>query len=137
MLGLSFSPAQAHEGEHHDAPGAKAHGHDAKQAGEAHAHQAPHGGIVRSVGKRHVELVVGANTLSVYVLGDKMKPLPAGGPGKAIVQVPGKGKQTVALAPMKDHLMGPFALKGARAFVAIVSLPVDGKTEVVRFSYPK
>lgn len=111
--------------------------HGAIQPGEKHAHHAPHGGLVRTVGKHHVELVVAPESLTVYVLDNHMKVEPASGTGKAIVQVPGKGKQTVTLTAMNDHLMGTAALQGVDSFIAVVSVPVEGKPQSTRFVYKK
>lgn len=124
---MSLSPALAHNGEHHEGI----------QPGEKHAHHAPHGGLIRTVGHHHLELVVAPDSLTVYVLDNKMNVEPASGTGKAILQVPGKGKQTVALSAMNDHLMGSASLKDVASFVAVVTVPVEGKPQSTRFVYKK
>lgn len=107
----------------------------AAQAGETHAHQGPHGGEVRSVGKHHVEVAVHAEDgmFVVYVLDAAMKPLPVTGKGQAVVQIAGKAKQTFPLVAMTDHYMGLVTLGGAKRLDALVSVPVAGKVQTVRF----
>ena len=53
--------------QHSHKPGAAPHGHQA--AGETHAHKSPHGGIVRTAGTYHIELVQHPTELHVYLLG--------------------------------------------------------------------
>lgn len=118
-------PASAHSG----------HEHQAVEAGD-HAHHAPHGGAVRTVGKYHYELLAKTDKLQVFLLDDTLKPLPTAGiTGQAIVQVPGKGKQTVTLSPKGDRFEGAATLAGTKTFVAIVSLKLDGKNQSARFKY--
>lgn len=90
---------------------------------------------MKTVGRYHYELVVKPDHLRVYLLSDAMKSLSiADKSGQAIVQIPGKGKQTIKLAPAGDHLQGKIAFGGSKSFVAIVSLELDGKTQSARFS---
>lgn len=125
-LSLTALPALAHGDAHAPHP-----------AGE-HAHRAPHGGQVRTVGDYHYEFVVQPERLIVYLLDDGMKPLsPAGKRGRAIVQVPGKGKQDVQLSPVGDRFVGKAAMRGVTSFVAVVSLEVDGKHRSARFTSGK
>ena len=124
----------AHVGAKHKAMN---HGQAKKQAGETHAHKAPHGGLMKSVGTHHVELFVSPTSLTVWVLGDKMVPEPAIKAGRVVLQVPGKPAQTLTLAPMQNHLMTMVTLKDVKSFVAIVSVPVEGKTQSTRFVYTR
>ncbi|MNX63215.1 hypothetical protein D3C86_942070 [compost metagenome] len=125
MFSLAALPASAHSG----------HEHAAVEAGD-HAHHAPHGGAVRTVGKYHYELLAKADKLQVFLLDDALKPLPTAGiTGQAVVQVPGKGKQTVTLSPKGDRFEGPAALAGTKAFIAVVSLKLDGRNRSARFKY--
>jgi len=81
---------------------------------------------------------VSPDRLTLYLLDGSLHTLaPTGKSGRAIVQVPGKGKQTVTLAPAGDHFEGPVALGGAKSLVAIVSLTVDGKSQSGRFTWRK
>ena len=93
----------------------------------AHAHgdkamaamKAPNGGQLQMAGPYHLELVVGAGELRVYVSdhGDK-KHATQGGKGSATV-LTGKKKTVVKLAPAGDNL-----LKGSGAFVAAPDMKV-------------
>ncbi len=132
MLGLLASPgwsapkAVAHEGHEHAEPAAPP---------AAHAHKAPHGGTVQDLGKVHAELVARSDRLAVYLYDAAMAPLSArGASGKAILQISGRKKQTVALAPVTgDRLEGQAALTGAKAFVAVITLTLEGKRYTGRF----
>lgn len=123
---LSALPAVAHGNAHAPHP-----------LGE-HDHHAPHGGLVRSVGEHHYELVVKPDRLLVYLMDDGMKQLPAAGkPGRALVQIPGKGRLDVLLSPAGDRFEGKAALHDVTSFVAVVSLEVEGKRQSARFSAGK
>lgn len=126
-LGVGALPALAHEG--------PAQPVAASQPEESHGHKGPHGGEVRTVGQHHVEVAVHAEDgmFMVYVLDAKLKTLPVAGKGRAVVQIAGKPKQTIALIPLKDHYMGLVSLQGAKELIADVSVPVAGKLQTTRF----
>lgn len=127
------TPAISHEGESHESS-RKEQGHKK----EKHSHKAPHGGTVVTVEKYHYEMVVAEKTAQVYLLDEKENTLPISGvTGSAVFQIPGKGSKTVTLTPSGDHFSAAIDLKGVERFVAVVSLKMEGKTRVGRFSYPK
>lgn len=91
--------------------------------GEAHAHKAPHGGIVKSAGKYHIELVVTQAGFDVYLLDAKEQTLPVEGvTGKATGLTKAKAKLDLNLNPQKDHLFAqtdPEALEGGTLVIAL------------------
>lgn len=91
---------------------------------------------MKTVGAYHYEVLMKDDRIQVYLLDGSLKTLaPGGRSGRAILQVPGKGKQTVALAPVGNHFEGQASLAGAKSLVAIVSLNLDGKPQSGRFSW--
>ena len=127
------TPAISHEGESHESP-KKEQGHKT----EKHSHKAPHGGTVVTVEKYHYEMVAEEKAAQVYLLDEKENTLPISGvTGSAVFQIPGKGSKTVTLAPSGDHFTAAMDLKGVERFVAVISLKIEGKTQVGRFSYQK
>lgn len=95
--------------------------------GPAHSHPpGPHGGAVGEVGNRHVELVVAAGEVRIYLLDDKDQPATAqGASGSVVVQAQGR-QQTVRLeAGAGDAFLvgrGDFPARGIRV-VATLTLP--------------
>ena len=107
------------------------HGHQA--AGETHAHMAPHGGVVRTAGNYHLELVAAPNQLNVYLLGDKMSAVASvGGAGTVLVQRTDNTTASLKLAPAGDHYTATLPA-GAAIRTAIVTLKAQGKTINARF----
>ncbi len=124
-----------------DAAGAEAAGAETSAAppaaaseGDDHGHDAPHGGTVKTAGGGHLELVVDGRELKVYPLDGEEAGLPvtAIAGAQTIVQPQSGSAQTVALAPMGDHLMGTVPA-GVTAYTAIVTVPVAGETRSARF----
>jgi hypothetical protein len=112
------------------------HEHDKKE----HAHQAPHGGLVQTAGKYHVELVAKDAELNVYLLDHAEKTLPISIKGrevKTVLLVPKRQKQDLILTPTGEYLRAAVNLKGVDAFVAIVSLTLDGTPQNTRFSWKR
>lgn len=129
-------PAISHAEEKEKTSEKKEHEHKASQ--EGHSHKAPHGGMVITVDKYHYEMAVEPDTLRVYLLDEKEQTLPISEvTGNAIIHIPGQKPQTVTLTASRDHLSATVNLEGAEKFVALVSLKIDGKTRVGRFSYQK
>ena len=123
----SFS-AQA---QHSHKPGAAAHGH--KAAGETHAHKSPHGGVVRTAGTYHIELVQQAGVVHVYLLDGKEATMATTGTTGSVMLLTTAGKtSTVALTPTGDHLVAPVPA-GTTVRTAIVSLKARGKSLSARF----
>ena len=135
-LGLAVAQplAFAHEG-HDEAPPATA---PVAATSEGHKHDSPHGGIVKAVGNYHFELGLGPKILTVWLLDGAMKPLPpAGKSGQILIQQQGKKKLALPLLDAGDHFEAKADLAGAKSFIAIVSLNLDGKKQSGRFSYKK
>lgn len=111
------------------APAAPAAGH---AAGD-HAHDSPHGGVVKTVGERHVEALFMPGGIMFWVSDAAQKPLPVDGfTGTAVVKGP-QGVETVTLAPMGDHLHAVAKLAQGDAASAVLTLTKDGKAESVTF----
>lgn len=106
----------------------------APPAADDHAHEAPHGGTVKTAGAGHLELVLDGQTLTVYALDGGEASLPVAGiaGAQAIVQPASGSAQTVALEPVDDHLTGTVPA-GVTAYTAIVTVPVAGETRSARF----
>ena len=76
--------------------------------------------------------------MHIYLLDEKEKTLPISEvTGSAILQIPGKKPKKITLTPSKDHLSATVDLEEVQKFAALVSLKVDGKTRIGRFSYQK
>ncbi|GEM_PF-2658062 len=129
-------PAISHEGESHEA--SKKEQGQKKASQKEHSHKAPHGGMVITVEKYHYEMVVEEKAAQVYLLDEKENTLPISGiTGSAVFQIPKKGNKTVTLSPSGDHFSAAMDLKEVERFVAVVSLKIEGKSRVGRFSYQK
>lgn len=132
------------------AGGEHGHGHgDHKAEGEKHGHTSPHGGVVKSIGDHHAELVFTASSgkLELYVLGeDEKKAVPIDAK-ELTAQVKLEGKddfQAVALkvAPLKEEKEGAAShfegtsdvLKGAKNFEAVIQITIGGKKHRASFS---
>ena len=91
--------------------------------GETHAHKAPHGGMVKSAGKFHIELVKTGTGFEAYLLDEKESTLPVEGvSGKATCLTKTKTKLELDLAPEKDHMViktEPETLEGGTVIVAL------------------
>jgi hypothetical protein len=103
-------------------------------APQEHAHAAPHGGLVQSTSKGHLELVATREgTFQVYVLDEQLAPLPVtGATGTLKLTVPGYAD--VKLAPAGDHLAGKGAAFQAEHPTAVVSVTLGGATQTARFA---
>jgi len=115
-LGLLLAPAAAFA---HGTPPPPAHG----------------GQVAKDSAERWVELVISGDTLTVWVLDESQKPVPAAQlSGKATVLVGGKS-QVVLLAPGDANSLGgklPAAASGKTT--TVLSLTVSGKTAQARFA---
>jgi hypothetical protein len=95
----------------------------------------PNGGRVVEAGAYHVELVVNANAVNVFVTDSVDKPVAVTGfKGVAILTVSGKAQRIVLEAKDAVHLTGtsPVTLPPAPAGVVQVTGP-DGKTAQGRY----
>ncbi|WP_051719176.1 heavy metal-binding domain-containing protein [Hymenobacter sp. IS2118] len=128
MVATASFAAQA---QHSHKPGAAAHGH--KAAGETHAHKSPHGGVVRTAGAYHLELVQQAGEVHVYLLDGKEATMATAGTTGSVMMLTTAGKtSTVALTPAGDHLVAQVPA-GTTVRTAIVSLKASGKSLSARF----
>ena len=91
--------------------------------GEAHQHKAPHGGMVRTAGAYHVELVQDEKGYKVYLLDAKEKTLPVTDlSGKATCLTTAKKKMELELTAAGDHMVlqtDPEILEGGTVVIAI------------------
>ena len=106
----------------------------------AFAHGAPpapaHGGQIAEDSAEHwIELVIAGDTLTVWVLDEDKKPVPATKlGGKATVLVAGKS-QAVVLAPGDaNSLTGKLPAPAAGKTTTVLSLTVSGKPAQARFA---
>ena len=117
--------------QHSHKPGAVPHGH--KAAGETHAHKSPHGGIVRTAGTYHIELVQHPTELHVYLLDGKEATVTAARTTGSVMLLTSANKtSTVALTPTGDHFVAALPA-GTPLRTAIVSLKASGKSLSARF----
>ncbi len=101
---------------------------------EPHAHVAPHGGLVETTPRGHLELVATREgAYRVYLLDDALNPRPVEGASGSIKVAKG-GYPDVVLTPAGDHLagQGPAHTDDHRAMV--VTVAQGGKPETARFS---
>lgn len=112
-------------------PGTASHGHQA--AGETHAHTSPHGGIVRTAGNYHVELVLAQGQLTAYLLDANERTVAtAGMTGTALVQQGSKTTSVSLTAAANNALRGALPT-GATPTTAIITLHRRNETITARF----
>ena len=99
----------------------------------AHAHQAPHGGTVKSAGDYHIELVEEAGKFRVYLLDIREKAIPLKGVvGLAIFRNGDVTTGTQRLTPIGDsHFEIP--LKGQPYSAIIINFKINGKSIIAKF----
>jgi hypothetical protein len=106
----------------------------------AFAHGTPpapaHGGQVAEDSAEHwVELVISGDTLTVWVLDENRKPVPAAQlGGKATVLVSGKSQAVVLSPGDANSLTGKLPGAVAGKTTTVLSLTVSGKTAQARFA---
>lgn len=104
---------------------------------QEHAHKAPHGGQVITVGSYHYEFLVKPGEIDIYVLDGKENVLsPKGMEGTLIVQLPDKTKKELKLELAGDYFKAAIDTASLQSFIAIATIKIDGKPNVGRFSYP-
>ena len=107
--------------------------HAAEHAGGEHAHGAPHGGIVRTVGDIHVEALMMPSGVMFYLSDKNEVPLGVDGyTGTAAVKGPG-GLETVDLMPMGDHLHAAVPLVQGQPASAVLTVTHEGKASSASF----
>lgn len=103
-----------------------------------HQHDAPHGGLVVTVGKQyHFELVVKDKELNLYVLDAKEKVIPVKDVSGDIVVLMGKEKKSILLSPSREFLKADGDFAKAQKFTAVATVKIGGKNETARFAYVK
>lgn len=103
-----------------------------------HSHgstKGPNGGAVQDVAGVHAELVLAGNVVTINILDESNKPIPAKDFSGSVLIVSGGNRETVQLAPSGDN-----ALKGeakaaipAGATVTLVLKNAAGKSGQVKF----
>jgi len=129
--------AKTEEHEHSDGEVAHEHGegkeHD--HHGEDHAHKASHGGVVKTSGDYYIEMVMGEEKVTFYLLDGKENTIPNKDiTGTAILQFDNHLTATEKLtAQGNDHFVMKLKNLGT-SFACVVSFKVDGKTVSAKFT---
>ncbi len=117
--------------EPHSHGGGAPHAH---AAAEPHSHISPHGGLVESTPRGHMELVAArGGTYRVYLLDEDLGVRPVDG-ASGTVKVAKGGYPDVKLAPAGDHLAGQGPEHSDEHLAMVVTVVKDGKPEVARFA---
>ncbi len=103
-----------------------------------HSHgsmKGPNGGPMQDVAGVHAELVLAGNTVTINILDEANKPIPAKGFSGSVLIVSGSARETVQLAPagdtsLKGEAKNPVA---AGATVTLVLKNAAGKSGQVKF----
>ena len=91
----------------------------------------PNGGQVRDAGKHHVELVVKANALAVYVTGAKDAKVSTKGASGSATVLSGKNTTSVKLEPAGENaLAGGGKFESAPGMKVVLSLTLPGQNPV-------
>ncbi|MFP2926291.1 cupredoxin domain-containing protein [Pyxidicoccus sp. 3LG] len=99
-----------------------------------HAHAAPHGGLVESTPRGHLELVATrGGGYRVYLLDEALNVRPVDG-ASGTVKVAKGGHPDVKLTPAGDHLAGQGPEHVDDHLAMVVTVVRDGKPEVARFA---
>lgn len=102
---------------------------------EGHSHKAPHGGIVRTSGQYHVELVPKGTSVDIYLLDGKEATLPI---QNVTVKVTGmtkaKKKLDVQPKPAKDHFTAAVPAGSLAGATLIVTMRRGEETISARFA---
>ncbi|MBA2322103.1 MAG: hypothetical protein H0V89_13235 [Deltaproteobacteria bacterium] len=99
----------------------------------AHAHAAPHGGIVQVVGDKHVEALMMPDGILFYLTDGKEASLPVDGYSGTVVVKGPSGVETTEAHAMGDHLHAPAKLAQGQPATAVLTLNKDGRAESVSF----
>ena len=91
----------------------------------------PNGGQVRDAGKHHVELLVKANALTVYVSGAKDAKVSTKGASGSATVLSGKNTTSIKLEPAGENaLAGAGKFESAPGMKVVVSLTLPGQNPV-------
>jgi len=109
------------------------------QAPGGHTHAAPHGGEVAEVAEHHVEFKADpSGAISVWLLDANQKTIVPPRSGK-VTLMPAAGEPiTLPLQVVSGtrRLGAAFDATKFKSFLAVVSLPIEGKRHNFRFHYP-
>lgn len=109
------------------------------QAGQGHAHAAPHGGDVVESAKHHVEFKAEpSGAISVWLLDANQKTVAPPRGGRVTLMPEGGEQVTVPLEldSASQQLTATFDARRLKSFQAVVGLPIEGKRHNFRFRYP-
>lgn len=102
---------------------------------EEHAHNAPHGGVVRTAGKYHVEVVPKGSSVDIYLLDGKEATLPI---RNVTLKVTGmtkaKKKLDVQPKPAQDHFTAAVPAGSLAGATLIVTMRRGEETISARFA---
>ena len=133
LLSACSSPAPAPSAGAPPAPVAAAAGPTAGDESKPHTHDAPHGGMIKSVGDTHVEALMMPEGVMFYLSDADQRPIALDGyTGSATVNGP-NGVQTVDLMSMGDHLHAPVTLLQGQPATAILTFTKDGRAQSASF----
>jgi hypothetical protein len=104
-------------------------------SGIATAHDSPamHGGVVRTVGDMHFELVSRESGAVIHVA-DHGKPVPTAGMSGKLTVMQGKETSEAALVPAGENRLEAKGVKLGSGAKAVASIVRNGKTISVRFA---
>lgn len=141
---LSFDQVFANGGDEHGEPASA--GAEVIEEGDSQ-HKSPHGGIVKTLGNRHVELVLihhGEPKIKVYVLDEKENTISVEGMSAGVyLKLPDGQTQNIALEIVKDsnktepaYFESPFKIPQEIEgdILAVVSLTMDGERHNLRYT---
>ncbi len=95
---------------------------------------AAHGGLVQEAGEMYLELVVRGSDVTVYVLDQERKPVPASQiSGTATVLAGGKSHKVELSAAEANSVRGTLPVPASGRIVATVALKIGGKSASARF----
>ncbi|MCO4746068.1 MAG: hypothetical protein KC912_14830 [Proteobacteria bacterium] len=121
-------------GHDHDAPAAHEHEADHAHGDEAH-HDTPAGPEPAAIGERSMRIEPTATTLRVVLTEADGKPATTAGEAKVVLTGTGEEEQRLVLTPDGEAWTAPANAEGAKGYTAVVSVEIDGVTEVARFAW--
>jgi hypothetical protein len=128
IVGLPYHVAFPDEGHPHK---------ELKPSGDSHKHQAPHGGTMATLGSYHVEVVVEAGVVKVFLSDDEDKPVPVKGiSGQIHLTYPDNHRESLELVMAADqtHLSARIGEQGHQNFKAVLSLLINGQRHNIRIN---
>ncbi len=106
----------------------------AQHGGADHKHTSPHGGIVKSSGNYHLELVQKAGELTIYLLDSKEKPMSiTGATATALLQTQSGQVTTAKLTPAGAQQLTTTLDKTKVFHKAVINVAFGGKSASASF----